>query len=290
MVKCTIGKVVLQGGVVTATGQCVTPKSATQKLAKVVPAAWMHRLVSVSDQLGYSCTLSATKLGSTSGRSFTLVPAGAYAAKVTFTLRSVKAKNRPIRTVAKTVTVEPRGNLLACAKLSTSPGDGGVPPLSPDKLCPWHDPVTEADSGATCGSARAGSCALTQPVTLTGSTVSVGYVACPTGNCVALPSSKPLSWFGSPVTTNIELDCPDGTFWGVGASNIELTMPTGETCSIQPTSLLVTSFSIPQAWAGDTLRVSFVLSGNGGNDRYETGVFQIPGNANGNTSNCPLHF
>jgi hypothetical protein len=282
-VHCTISRITLgKAALVTATGKCVEPKSATNPRAKNLPVKWTHQLVSVSDQLGYACTLPANQRAAKAGKSFRLVPAGAYSAKVNFKITSVKAKGRPSKSYSKTVQVRPLGNGLHCAKLGVN-----VQPLPVDQLCPWRDPLTESQNDAVCDLPDASAVGFVTPVTMQNNVVSAGYVANSAGNCVSVPYTQPVNWFGSQATTAGAVSCPDGSHWGLGAYNVNLTTPSGETCSVQAPYILITAFAVPSAWAGDTLRVTFVIR-NQNSNRYESGVFQLPGTASGDP--CPLHF
>ncbi len=281
--KCSISKVTLsKSGVVSATGKCVELKSQTNKQLKNLPVSWTHQLIAVRDQLGYACHLPAKQTAVKTGKSFKLVPASVYTATVKFKITSRKAAGRPSKSFSKTVTLKPHGNGLSCAKLGTD-----VPPLPVDQMCPWRDPITEANTAAACSLPAPGAVGFVTPVTMSGNTVSAGYVAGPSGNCTPVVMPQTVTWFGSPVPSAY-LKCLDGSIAYMGAWDINLTGPNGETCSAQAQQLFARAFTVPSSWGGE-LRVTFVMhsfdsSGHSiGQKYYESGIFRLGGSADG----CP---
>jgi hypothetical protein len=287
-VSCTISSISFsQPGVVTtmvkAAGGCTVTNPKTHKKT-AVPATWTHRLLGGSDQLGFSCNLPAGDTATGSGTSFKLSPAGAYTAKVMFGLTSKKAAGRPSKSVSKTATIAPHGTLWYCAKLGSD-----VQPLADlNQQCPWRDSQLES-IGFTCSQPAAGACGLVKPPTMNGTTVSAGYAACPSGNCLPSFNGSLHTWFGSPIISVASYSCSGGTNFVVGAAILSMTNPAGQVCSSVGAESAPIAFTVPSSWGGE-LRVSFALSSkatvngsNTGRKYYETGAFQLGGNADG----CP---
>jgi hypothetical protein len=292
--QCVIGTITYSPNsslVAVKSGKCYVP-AYRGHAAKPLAPNWSYSWTGY-DQSG--AVVSPNGKGAGKSRSFTFNSGLFYTLKVTFTITSPEAGQRPKASGSKSVTIKVGGLGSTGETLDSGPGTTPPPVINGvNPLCPFTDSYVETfgitPAGAQCGVVVPGSNAFVTPPTISADgTVEAGRWLSPAGPCAVPPANVrgPFQWFGSSVTSYGVYLCGNGSTGGsMGVSTITLVNADGSSCTLHPGNITsVAVFRLPLDWGG-TLKVTFLgvafdSNGNRLPGEYETAQFQLTGSQNG---------